>query len=831
MNEEIVQHHRGLNPRLRRLATVVFGIVVGQFLLYGASLMGRKILLPLDILETPSFYVPDTLETPNGDPRDEAPGDLVLQYEPDRLFTARELKAGRFPLWTPSQFGGVPFIAPKYSPFFLLTCLTESPRIIPWVQLLAAMVAGTGMYVFVRRVLGVGFWPATLAAWCYPMTGFFVFWQGNWGPSGVYWLGWLLLAVDRTVRRRRLAPVTLAVVTGLVLVSGHLDVAGLVLLVSGLFGLWCLWEVYGVRLWNRLAGKSALGLVLGWGLGFMLASPNILPVVEYARTGYRIMARLGGKEERPPVGLRILPQVILPDVYGSTVKGSFPLFDFLGEGNLPESAAAAYAGVVATLVAAPLAWCSRRHRSLNWFWLGLAVFSLSWCLNLPGFVQFLRLPGVNMLSYNRLVFAASFAILAMAATGLEALRQGECRWRWSLWLPAALLAGLAAWCVYRAEVSPGPMFAELEKNIRAGKQLLSVNNVEDLGPVRAWLSTHFNAAAAWCSAALAAWLALRFRLLEQRRLAPVLGVALVGELLWFSHGRNTQSNPALYFPEIPALREMAVATPGRFMGSDCLPPDLAEAVGLADVRGYDAVDPGRWVSLLKSTGGVNTSELDYATTQWLTPKGRITQNSTAQLSPILDLLGVRYVVCRGSPPPGARPAFRSPDYWIVENPSALPRVFVPKRVEVVPVENERLKKLSELEFNPREVAYVETPVDLPTECRGAVEIKNETPTRIVVAARMETAGLLVLADRWDKGWRATVDGRPAPILVTDQAIRGVVLPAGPATIEFRYQSASVKLGFDLAGGAGLIVLGWLGVAAWGHSKQRLEPQMNCDERT
>jgi hypothetical protein len=823
MNEEMVQPGRRPNPRLLRLAIILFGIVVGQFLLYGPSLMGRKILLPLDFLAMPSCYLPDTLETPNGYPHDQVSGDLVMQYEPDRIFAVKELRAGRFPLWTPSQYGGVPFIAPKYSPFFLLTCLTPSPRIIPWVQLLAAMVAGTGIYVFVRRVVGVGFWPATLVAWCYPMSGFFVFWQGHWGPAGTYWLGWLLLAVDRTVRGGRVAPVGLAVVTGLVLVSGHLDVAALVLLVSGLFGLWCLWEMNGVRLWSRVAGKAVLGLVLGWGLGFLVAAPNILPVVEYARTGYRMMERLGGKEERPPVGLIALPQVVLPDMYGSSVKGSFPFFADFGESNLPESSAAAYAGVLATLVGAPLAWCSRRQRSLNWFWLGLAVFSLSWCLDLPGFVDFLSLPGLNMLSYNRLVFAASFAILALAATGLEVLRQGECHWGWGLWLPIALLAGLMAWCVYRAGVSPGPLFARLEKNVRAGQQFLWVDSVEDLRPVRAWLSAHYRAAAVWCGAGLIVWLALRFRVLEQWLLMPVLGALLLGDLLWFSHGRNTQSDPALYFPEIPALREMAMATPGRFMGNGCFPPDLAEAVGLDDVRGYDAVDPGRWVSLLKSAAGINSSELDYAATQWLTPQGRITKINTLQLSPILDMLGVRYVVSRGSPPPGVQPAFRSPDYWILENPSVLPRVFVPKRVKVVPRENERLWKLSQLEFNPREVAYVEVPVDLPTGCRGEVEIRNETPTRIVVAARMETSGLVVLADRWDNGWRAFVDGKPVPILVANQAIRGVVLPAGRATLEFRYQSASVRLGFFLAGAAGLILFGWLGMAAWLGGKARRWP--------
>ena len=120
----------------------------------------------------------------------------------------------------------------------------------------------------------------------------------------------------------------------------------------------------------------------------------------------------------------------------------------------------------------------------------------------------------------------------------------------------------------------------------------------------------------------------------------------------------------------------------------------------------------------------------------------ITETNTAQLSPILDMLGVRHVIFRGSPPQKIKPEFQSPDYWVLENSSALPRVFVPQRVEVAPDDDERLGKLARPEFNPREVAYVETPVDLPPECRGAVNIESEIPTRIVVTAQMETPGLL-----------------------------------------------------------------------------------------
>jgi len=306
------------------LAVVLAGIVLGQFLLYGPSLAGRKVLLPLYCLAIPNYYLPDTPQTPNAF-QDSTPTDLVLLFEPDRRFAIRELAAGRFPLWTPAMYGGVPFIWPKYSPLFLFTCLTASPVILAWAQLLTALVAGTGAYLFFRRVLSVGFWPATLGAWCYPMTGFFIFWQGYPTGASVYWLPWLLLAVDRTVRGHAVAPAALALVTGLVLVSGHIDVAALVLLVSGLFALWRLLEVHGRPFLRRTVGKAALILMSGWGLGFLLAAPNILPIMEYVKTGHRMLERFNGQQDRPPIGVAALPQVVLPDMYGTSKPDSFPI--------------------------------------------------------------------------------------------------------------------------------------------------------------------------------------------------------------------------------------------------------------------------------------------------------------------------------------------------------------------------------------------------------------------------------------------------------------------------------------------------------------------------
>lgn len=781
---------------------------MGQFILYGPSLVGNKILLPLDILAAPGVYLPAPPHGPSIEPRNLFLTDMPYLYEPARRFAVSEIHAGRLPMWEPYDFAGVPFIWPKFSPILAPQFCIESPAVLAWTQVLAALVAGLGAYLFFRRVLVVSFWPATVCAWCYPLTAFFIFWQGY--PTGVavYWLPWLLLAVAKTVRGKSLLPpMGLSVVTCLTLVSGQLDVAGQVILASGLFALWALYDTYPQQWFQRQARKAGCTLVAGWSLGFLLAAPYILPALEYTQTSARMAHRGTGFEDRPPVGLTALPQTVLPDMYGSRQTGSLRLT----QDNETESSAATYAGVLATLLVAPLAYCSRRHRGINAFWAGLSFLALGWCLNVPGLVHLLRLPGPNMLSHNRFVFAASFAVLAMTAVGLEVLRQGPIRWRRWFWVPPALLAGLCAWCIYRAAFLPEPIDTQLAAAVLQGNPVIWVRDLAGVERVQSWFTRHYGLAAALCGLGLVGWWLLWSGQLWRFRFFPVLAAALVGDLLWFGYGRNAQCDPALYFPTLPALSEVAKSAPGRIIGYNCLPANLAAMCGLRDIRGYDGIDPARFTELLLSVANPNSAVFPYAQTQWLLPKAAFTPEGSLRLAPVFDMLDVRYVIFRGSPQPNARPAFQAPDYWVMVNSNALPRTFVPQRVETVADDKTRLAKLSADDFDPREVAYVESQVSLPGPCRGTAGIVEEISTRIVVSVSMETAGLVVLSDLWDTGWHARLNGQRVPILRTNHAIRGVVVPAGSGTLEFRYAPASFAWGLSLAGLAGVVLLCWLGI--------------------
>lgn len=783
--------------RATRVALVTLGILAGQLILYGASFTGAKILLPLDILARPNTYIPLKPETAALETHNKALPDPVLEDEPARIFRHSELRADRLPIWNPYQYAGVPSIS-FLSPFEIFEALVSSPLILPWASLSLALVSGFGMYVFARRVLKVSAWPATMAAWCYPVTGFFVFWQSSSLPHPVVWLPWMLWAIHAVISRSaRWALPALAVVTMLTLISGHLDMAGLVLVVGGLFAIWKSFCAVDLRARERKAIRRFAIVLAGLALGFMLASPEVLPAIEYAKTGSRFDQRRQGYEERPPIGLLSLPQLALPHIYGTVEKGSLPLFP-PNEFNLVETPATGFTGLIASLVLAPLALGTRRRRSLTVFLIAIAFVGVAWCLNLPGIVWLMRLPGINLLSYNRFVFASSFAILSLATIGIDEIPKASFRWRWYYYVPVALLIAMAAWCLFRIFAPPETIGVTVPQSISAGQPIDWVKDMDGVHRVQHWFLKMYLSSAIVCLVAIAIWSYLRLKSILPRGLSLSVGLLAFGELLLFGHGRASQCDPQLYYPSLPVLDQIARSAPGRTVGYNCLPANLLQARGLFDVRGYDGVDPAPFVDLLDLAAAPDSVRLGYAAAQLFVPRiEALPPPNGVQLSPILDLLGVRYVIM---------PHENDTDYVVLVNHSALPRVFVPRSVEVEPDRSIRLAKLASPWFDPRHVAYVEKPVDVPPSMDGEVNIVEATSQEITINARMIGAGLVVLADQWNAGWRAYVGEKVVPILRVDHALSGVMAPAGESTIVFRYEPLSLRLGLAAALFATLILI-------------------------
>src|SRR5438045_2545517 len=209
-----------------------------------------------------------------------------------------------------------------------------------------------------------------------------------------------------------------------------------------------------------------------------------------------------------------------------------------------------------------------------------------------------------------------------------------------------------------------------------------------------WFIRSYSVAGILCGLGVAGWVLLSSQNVSRPWFVPALAVFLVGDLLWFANDRSAQCDPALYYPRIPVLEEIAQSTNSRIIGYKCLPATLAQADGLRDIRGYDSIDPGRLMALMNLVvdPSFQSNMYRYAMTQWFLPRIEFVQDKI-KLPPILDMLSVGYVVFRGTPPPSFRPAFQGNDYWALRNQSALPRAFIPRRVEMVTDDHERLEKL------------------------------------------------------------------------------------------------------------------------------------------
>jgi hypothetical protein len=93
-----------------------------------------------------------------------------------------------------------------------------------------------------------------------------------------------------------------------------------------------------------------------------------------------------------------------------------------------------------------------------------------------------------------------------------------------------------------------------------------------------------------------------------------------------------------------------------------------------------------------------------------------------------------------------------------------------------------------------------------------VQLTAEGSDRLSIDARLDRPGLLVVNDSWFEGWRAQVDGAPAPILRVNGLVRGVWLGSGRHVVRMSYRPRGLIAGclISLCTAGALVAFVWLG---------------------
>jgi len=143
-------------------------------------------------------------------------------------------------------------------------------------------------------------------------------------------------------------------------------------------------------------------------------------------------------------------------------------------------------------------------------------------------------------------------------------------------------------------------------------------------------------------------------------------------------------------------------------------------------------------------------------------------------------------------------------------PVTLPRARLVSGVRVA-TEPDAYRLLVDPAFDPeREVILAQGSNGIAEPALvGSASVTQIRADRVQVVTQVDRPAHLVLADAWDEGWRASIDGRPAAVLRANVLFRAVALPSGRHEIVFAYAPRLLRVGVAVSS---IGVVGLMGLA-------------------
>jgi hypothetical protein len=149
---------------------------------------------------------------------------------------------------------------------------------------------------------------------------------------------------------------------------------------------------------------------------------------------------------------------------------------------------------------------------------------------------------------------------------------------------------------------------------------------------------------------------------------------------------------------------------------------------------------------------------------------------------------------------------------LVEFESALPRAGLYENWRSGLTDDAVLLELPRVEWNPHREVLISEKIPAPDSADANATVVparyfSYDPKRIVIETDAETSTVLLLNDKHHPAWKVTLDGAPAKLLRANYLMRGVHLPKGKHTVEFRFEPDQGSIKISLAGfGLGALAL-------------------------
>ena len=728
-----------------------------------------------------------------------------------RVVARTSLESGTYPLWNPYLFCGMPsFSSLAYTPYVYpvsyITHILHKYAGFPamgWL-LLHYLLAGAGMYLLARS-FGMRPSISLLAGILFMVMPNFVAAGANGHGSqagAVAWMPLALLFARRVLggRRRIGSAAFLAIVLGMQMLRGHIQISYYTFLLIGLF---YIFEMAGYI--RERKGKEALAgtglLAAAFVLALGIAAVLVFPVRDYADWSIRGGSG-GGLDYDYATGWSLHPKEILTFI----LPWSFGFGKVTYWGRMPFTDYPNYIGQV-TAFFSILGIFILRGR-VKWFLLTAAV--LATLISFGRFFPVLYDPLFRFLPWFdkfrvpvMILIVQQLVLVVLAGLTMEELlrRAGQGA------LPGWLTAGRLKW-VLIAFAAVLVILLVAGDSIRSGIESDPMVKARVKGEWPAFAAGRYSADLARSLFFLLLSAGAVFILVRGRiRYGLIIGaVALIGivDLMMIDHSivRPEKTWRSSNYRLIRPLSEKeGLAKPNETSAW------LSGREGMFRVFPVPSTRPGGWshnvfpfsdnsymMSGVFSMGGYHAAKLKNYQDVMDAMFGVF--NSGGMPLPVLNMLNARYfhslfpIFRENSPFPLV---FEGENSYVYENPYALPRVFMTGSCSVM-THGEVLTAVSRQDFDPASMTLLEkTPAVFPESNEGSTaEIVSYGLNAIKIKAHVEKPCIMVLSEIDYPDWIATVGGEEREILTANYCLRALPLEPGDHDIVFEYRSSVIR---------------------------------------
>ncbi len=762
--------------------------------------------------------------------------DIYNYTFPSARFIHDLCRRGFLPYWNPYLNYGQPVLANPnllfFYPFTLFIVLFPVDAAFTAHFLVHFAWGGIGVYVL-GRSWGQTWRGALFAALFFMLSGPVLSLGDLYNQSAcAAWIPWALFVTDRALASPRLR---LWIV--LIMIFSFQWLAGEPMTMLATFGLCVAYAFYRRGHWSRLCSKPNFRLLVTFflvGVGMLLlCAAQFLPAASLLSESRRGVQGLRFRETANwAVNPFSLPQLIVPDFFGSGIAAPTGWLWLMSDSNLPYFISV-FLGFV-PVFGALAGWALGRDERRKFAAGAAGIFLLlSFGHFTPVFaLAYLLIPPLAVVRYPvKLLVVVTFLLAILAGWGFDSLLSQSAPWkthRRRLLAPLYVsLAGIIA-ALLMAWVSPNLILSPTRQILsKLGENPFNIRQMPD------FLITMLRYQLPGLAGFFLGGIVLAHGLEQRKRWARpglyAFALLAIGQLVTANSGANP-TVPKTFFTYRPPVLNQFKDPPGTYRVASFWP--VVETPEIGNVQTYINFESLPEAADLGPAGqGAFQPRSQLATGSMLNDvEGSINLDLERSLPPYLYdveiyqdrhvkdplhvdcLLGrtnVKYIIRpRAADSMAVRPLGEvfngsSLPSKLYEDMCFLPRAYVAGNSLFTTDSNETLDYLAWPEFDAVNSVILAVPAGSFPKVSGSapagdVEIVHRDPNSVTLRAQLTRPGYVVLLDRYDPNWLASVDGHPTPVVRANQIFRAVYADMGTHEIRFEYHQRGFHLGLAIS---------------------------------